>query len=64
MKLYELNRGDVFKLLGDTATPPAGIEAVIDGVYTFQKVDGMYSICRDKGNQVVHLAAWSDVEKV
>jgi len=48
MKLYELTRGDKF-----IVHPDVEKEA---NVYTFVKLDGMYSICLDKEKEVVH---WS-----
>ncbi len=64
MKLYELSRNTKFKLLGDTAVPPGGAESTLGGVYLLKHIDGMYSYCEDTEGNVVHLAAFSDVEKV
>lgn len=33
-------------------------------VFLFHHVDGMYSYCTDDDGNVVHLAAWTDVEIV
>lgn len=64
MKLYELPRKTKFRLLENTETPPAGILADVNEEYFFSHVDGMYSFCRDSKGNVVHLAAWSEVEKI
>jgi len=63
MKLYELSRNTRFKLLGDTATPPGGAESTLGTIYLLKHIDGMYSYCEDTEGNVVHLAAFSDVEK-
>ena len=50
MKLYELKRNTKFILDGET--------------YMFDHIDGMYSCCLgDKGN-VVHIAAWTEVDEL
>lgn len=33
-------------------------------VYFFDHIDGMYSYCNNEQNQVVHLAAWTEVDIV
>lgn len=51
MKLYDVPRETYVKTItGD--------------VYFFDHVDGMYSYCKNELNQVVHLAAWTEVEIV
>jgi len=55
MKLYELQRGDKFRI-----NDGSGFEEV----YTLERLDGMYSICLTKDNTVVHLAVWTPVKKV
>lgn len=48
MKLYEV---------------PRNSKIVFDGEeFFFHHIDGMYSFCTDKDNNIVHLAAWTDVE--
>jgi len=64
MKLYELSRNTRFKLLGDTAVPPGAPECTLGDVYFLKHIDGMYSYCEDTLGNVVHLAAYSNVEKV
>ena len=49
MKLYEVPR-DTRVVLSD------GMEV------NFQHIDGMYSYCTDDKGEVIHLAAWTDVE--
>ncbi len=63
-KLYELHRNTYFKLVGESATPQAGAEGTQEATYLLKHIDGMYSYCLDNNGQPVHLAAWSEVEKV
>ena len=49
MKLYDVPRNSRIGL-------PDGSEL------NFSNVDGMYSFCTDDDGNVVHLAAWSDVQ--
>ncbi|HMU99094.1 MAG TPA: hypothetical protein PKA15_09950 [Chitinophagales bacterium] len=50
MKLYECKPNTKIKIIGT------------DAILTFQKIDGMYSICKNEYNETVHLAAWTEVE--
>ena len=34
------------------------------GIFLFKKIDGMYSVCYDKDEQLIHLAAWTEVQIV
>lgn len=63
-KLYELNRNTKFRLVSDTLIPPDGAEATLGDIYLLLHIDGMYSYCLDAVDTVLHIAAWSDVEKV
>lgn len=63
MKLYDLKRGDLFKLLEEPQTPPAATRAE-NKEYRFDHVDGMYSYITDAEGKVYHFAAWTEVEKV
>lgn len=54
MKLYQLVRGSSFRIFDEYPVR----------VYKFARVDGMYSICYDMGGNVVHIAAYTDVENV
>lgn len=51
MKLYDVPRKTFIKTItGDT--------------YFFDHIDGMYSYCTNELDQVVHLAAWTEVDIV
>ena len=50
MKLYELKRNTKFTLDGET--------------YMLDHIDGMYSYCLDAKGNVVHIAAWTEVEEL
>ena len=65
MKLYDLERGDYFKLLEDPSVPPAAEFGDKHLVYKFTHVDGMYCPCHDTTyNNRYYFAAWTEVEKV
>jgi len=53
MKLHELEKGDTFRLAEDNDSP----------VFTFEKVDGMYSRCFTVSGDLIHLAAYAPVIK-
>ena len=64
MKLYDLKKGDKFRIIDEEPrVPVCAPEADADKVYWFGHVDGMYSYCKD-GDEVVHFAAWTEVERV
>ena len=64
MELYNLKRGDHFRLLEEPQIPPVADEGKMDKVYRFDHVDGMYSYITDTEGNVYHFAAWTDVEVV
>lgn len=66
MELYQVKPGSKVRLLpteGHT-TPPGAQESVLDKVYTFIKLDGMYSICKTEEDKIVYLIAWANVEVI
>jgi hypothetical protein len=63
--LYELQKGDKFKIIDDEIKlPPAHDIIDIASEYWFGHIDGMYSFCKDPSGNPVHLAAWTKVRKV
>jgi hypothetical protein len=64
MKLYDVPRNTMIKLVADAATPPDHREFDDSEVLLFKHIDGMYSYCVDKDNKPVHLVAWAEVEIV
>ena len=58
MKLYELTKGDKFKIKYDDASVP---EYTKDYVFEFSHVDGAYSVCFDQDGNIQHLAAYAPV---
>lgn len=63
-KLYELNKGDSFRLLEDASIPPAAPEGDKNSVYRFNKIDGMYANVFDSKDVVHYFAAWTEIETV
>jgi hypothetical protein len=64
MKLYELSRGDHFKLVEETRAPPDIGTYGKDLILRLGNIDGMYSYCTDGKGGVFHPVAWAEVEKV
>jgi hypothetical protein len=65
MKLYELTKGDHFKITDkELRTPPTHDEVNLDDIYWFGNIDGMYSFCKDSSGKIIHFAAWTEVEVV
>jgi len=54
MKLYELPRDTYFSIQDDDR----------QRVYLFKNLDGMYSVCYDMSDELIHIAAWTDVNIV
>ena len=64
MKLYECKRNTWVRVIGDIMVPPAAPDIASDEIVMFHHIDGMYSLCNDKDGNIVHLAAWAEVEPV
>jgi hypothetical protein len=65
MELYTLRKGDRFRIKSDVGYVVVG-EPIPDRsvVYQHEKIDGMYSINVAPDGNIVHLAAWTDVEVI
>lgn len=64
MKLYQLSRKCNVRVLDEDVRVPPGAPAISKGdIVFFDHIDGMYSFCK-KGDQIVHLPAWTEVERV
>lgn len=62
-KLYELRKGDYFKITDEELKVPVAHDEVdTDATYWFGHIDGMYSFCKDPDGKIVHFAAWTEVE--
>ena len=59
MKLYELTKGDKFIVVFEDEQ---GVAVKSEEVFTFFKIDGMYSICYDQDGNTVYWAAYTPVE--
>jgi hypothetical protein len=65
IELYNLDRGTWFKIVDSKVkVPVAHQEPDNNKIFKFHHIDGMYSYCTDKDGNVVHLAAWTEVEVV
>lgn len=66
MKLYHVIErvGMKIRLVEDADVPPAHKAVRAGEVLTFSHIDGMYSLCYDSEGDIVHIAAWSEVEVI
>ena len=63
MKLYNVERGSKIKVLEEYANiPPAAAGVAKNEVLRFSHLDGMYSLCYTEDGEIVHIAAWTEVE--
>lgn len=64
MKLYNVPNNSRIRILGDVKIPPCAPELSIGDELNFKHIDGMYSYCTNDKDEVVHLAAWAEVDLV
>ena len=64
MELYKVPRNSRIKVVRDIKVPPASPMVEGEEILNFSLVDGMYSYCTRDNGEVVHLAAWTEVEIV
>jgi hypothetical protein len=62
MKLHEVPRNSRIRVISNTKVPPGAPEIKVEQELNFSHIDGMYSYCTTDAGQVVHIAAWSEVE--
>jgi hypothetical protein len=65
MKLYDVPRtecGTWVRVLEDTEGPPVSPDFKADDVVLFYHCDGMFSFCRNRGGESVHLMVGTEVE--
>ena len=66
MKLYDVPRKSYVRIVDDEIKLPVGnyIEGENPIILFFDHIDGMYSFCIDSDGNLVHPAAWTEVEIV
>lgn len=64
MELYKVPDNSFVKVLRGLEGPPGARNGITGEVLFFHHVDGMYSYCKDKDGNTVHLKAWTEVEVV
>jgi hypothetical protein len=65
MELYNVPRNSKIRVIdGKIQTPIASTPINEDEILEFSHVDGMYSYCKNNKGEIVHLAAWTEVEIV
>lgn len=66
MKLYDVPRESFVMIMDDEVKLPIGNapeQEKLNVIY-FDHVDGMYSFCFDREGNLIHPAAWTEVEIV
>ncbi len=65
-RLYELSRGDRFKITSDyrTDVPIGALEVNNAAIYKLHNIDGMYSYCTGEDGTVYHIPAIEEVEAI
>lgn len=66
MKLYDLPRYSYVKILDEKVKQPIANYPIKEenDIIFFDHIDGMYSFCVDNEGNIIHLAAWTEVEIV
>jgi hypothetical protein len=65
MKLYEVPNNSYIRIIDkEIKIPVCALQLKTNDIIWFGHIDGMYSYCKDKDNNVVHLAGWTEVEIV
>lgn len=65
MKLYNLRWGSMFKVVDkEVVIPPCAQDVSTGEIIKLNTIDGMYSHCTNSDGETVHLAAWTEVEKI
>ena len=64
MELYNVPRNSRIKVIVEDRVPPNAPQITEGEELNFRSIDGMYSYCTRANGEVVHLAAWTDVEVI
>ena len=61
-KLYDVPQNTRIKVVVEEKVPPGAPQIKEGEELNFRSIDGMYSYCTRDNGDVVHLAAWTEVE--
>ena len=61
-KLYDVPQNSRIKVVVKDKVPPGAPQINEGEELNFRSIDGMYSYCTRDNGDVVHLAAWTEVE--
>ena len=65
MKLYDVPRNTKIKVLTEYSDiPPAAKGVAKNEILKFSHIDGMYSLCYTEDGDIIHIAAWTEVEVI
>ena len=62
MKLYQAQNKTWIKLVDDAKAPPGARLTKAREELFFDHLDGMYSFCKDKEGNIVHIPAYQEVD--
>ena len=62
MELLQVPRNSRIKIVTKDKVPPGAPPVEAGEELNFRSIDGMYSYCTRDNGEVVHLAAWTEVE--
>ena len=64
MELFNVPRNSRIKVIVEDKAPPGAPQIEEGEELNFRSIDGMYSYCTRDNGEVVHLAAWTEVEVI
>lgn len=62
MKLYDVPDRTYVKVIEGQQVAPGSPPINNGDIIFFDHIDGMYSYCRNKNRELVHLVAWAEVK--
>ena len=62
MKLYEVPRKTWVRSVTNVDVPPGAPPIAHHEEIFFDHIDGMYSFCKNKDGEIVHMPAWQEVD--
>lgn len=62
MKLYQVPNNTWVKLIDDAKAPAGARPAKAEEEIFFYHLDGMYSFCKDREENVMYIPSWQEVQ--
>lgn len=61
-KLYELENNRKIRVIENPTIPVSSPNVNENNILNFYYTDGMYSFCKNQNGDIIHIAAWTEVE--